>query len=780
MNKSLRGILSSALSILLALALFVPGAFAASTDLDIPVVDETKETYAYVDTFTGDGTNVYALHSGSNEEGVYYSAIEKYTAGAASHTRYATITDGEMSDEESELYNELRPQRIIFFEGKLYGINTDNGALCVIPESGNEVAKLQKVTTLDFSSLMVEDGDYSWMPGFYCTFVESGKLYGLSMGNETVVSSFDIESGDLVKTYDLENIRSIFPYDEETMFALQMDYNQEVKEGEIIAPTLMTVNLESGETAEIGKMPADNLGYFVYDDSTDLIYCVGGGIVYGISPKDASATKVNYVSGAYGNNSALGVMLGKDYAIYSSVSNYANLFIRSTDPSQMPESALSISGGWADDPSIKAAKAIGNVPLLFPDAYYSTAEEVVQSMTGSQNVIDIYMLSTGYSGLSALIDKGYAYDMSANSDITSFISGLYPIYRDYLMRDGKVVGVPTSSYTGNVQAFSYNAEALEAAGLTAADLPTTWEGLFDFIINWCDNLADEHPEYSPIVETYTEREVTNKLISAYVDYYQSHNMVLDFDTELFRTLIQKKEIAYQKLVNKGLNYEINWEEIYSGNGDGEYPSARFTPIILMSQASLLQIYADYYTATNSVTPFDISMVSGEAPSYPMNLNVMVVNPASPNKELAAKFLAEYVKNIIAENLYTLTPENNVPVENPYFEQNRKWYVDYIAQLQEQLKTASDEDKEWIQQDLDYFTDYLANDFEKSRYQISAESIERYQSDMKKAYIAEQSIVYTSDDFYAFMDQYSNKQITLDEFIQKINQKVKMSLMEDDM
>jgi hypothetical protein len=174
------------------------------------------------------------------------------------------------------------------------------------------------------------------------------------------------------------------------------------------------------------------------------------------------------------------------------------------------------------------------------------------------------------------------------------------------------------------------------------------------------------------------------------------------------------------------------------------------------------------------------MVKGEKPAYPMSMQVMIVNPASPNKELAAKFLAAYAENLKGEERYTLTPENNVPIENPYYESNRKWYTDYIANLQEQLKTASDDDTVWIQQDIEYFTDYLANDYEKSRYQVSEESIAKFQSDMSMAYLAEESIVYSSDDFYSYMSQYNSKTITLDEFIQKINQKIKMSLMEDDM
>lgn len=777
MNKSLRGVLSSALALILALSMFTSGAFAAAADLDIPIADETQETYAYVDSYTTDGTNVYALRSGNNSDGGYFRVVEKYTAGSDKHTRYATLTSADSDDNELEVDNsELYPTVIFWNDGKLYGLNSDNGAVCVIPESGDSRTQLQKVVDLDTSSLMQEDGDYSWMPSLYCVFVDGDKLVGLVLGNETRVCSFDIQSGDLVKDFDTENIRTIFPYEDGKFFALQMDYNREYKEGEVIAPVLGTIDTESGEFTEIGKMPSDNLGYFVYDANTALIYCLGGGIVYAISPKDASATKVNYVSGAYGNSTSLGMMLGNNYAIYSSLNSFSNLFIRSTDPSQMPESALTIAGGWADNASIKASKAIGNVPLVFPETYYSTAEEIVQSMTGSQSVVDIYVLSTAYTGLSSLLDKGYAYDLSGNAGAVDFVSSLYPIYKNYLMRDGKVLGLPMSSYTGSVQAFSYNPVALEAAGMTTADLPTTWEELFDFIIDWCDNRADANPEYSPIVETYTEDEVTGKLITAYVDYYQSAGKVLDFDTDLFRTLIQKKETAYQKLVAKGLNYEINWDEFSDG---GDYPTARFVPIILMSQTNLLQIYNDYYTQASTVA-MDVSMVKGEKPAYPMSMQVMIVNPASPNKELAAKFLAAYAENLKGEERYTLTPENNVPIENPYYESNRKWYTDYIANLQEQLKTASDDDTVWIQQDIEYFTDYLANDYEKSRYQVSEESIAKFQSDMSMAYLAEESIVYSSDDFYSYMSQYNSKTITLDEFIQKINQKIKMSLMEDDM
>lgn len=77
-------------------------------------------------------------------------------------------------------------------------------------------------------------------------------------------------------------------------------------------------------------------------------------------------------------------------------------------------------------------------------------------------------------------------DLSASAEITRAVSRMMPwIQQLVIHQDGAIRALPLSA---TVRCFSWRQDAWDAAGLTADDVPRSYEELLDFLEAWCDRL----------------------------------------------------------------------------------------------------------------------------------------------------------------------------------------------------------------------------------------------------------------------------------------------------
>lgn len=93
------------------------------------------------------------------------------------------------------------------------------------------------------------------------------------------------------------------------------------------------------------------------------------------------------------------------------------------------------------------------------------------------------VFSTAYTEISAVIDGGYAADLTEGMKKYGYAEKLNPQIRELMTRDGKVYGMPFNAY---VLGLSYNVEMFEAAGLMNDDgtpkQPKTWDEVVEFAV----------------------------------------------------------------------------------------------------------------------------------------------------------------------------------------------------------------------------------------------------------------------------------------------------------
>ena len=176
-------------------------------------------------------------------------------------------------------------------------------------------------------------------------------------------------------------------------------------------------------------------------------------------------------------------------------------------------------------------------------------------------------------------------------------------------------------------------------------------------------------------------------------------------------------------------------------------------------------------------------VEGETPAASASAEVYFVNPESPNKELAVKYLEYRTSHMDDHARYMLTPTLNEPVRQENFEENVKQVEQELARARDAMEKADDVDKADYQDTIDFYETWLA-DKEKNQWRISQEAIDRYRELGDYIRIPSDSLFLSYDGDSAAMNQifeivsrYTDGQLTLDAFLREMDQKVNMIVLE---
>ena len=131
-----------------------------------------------------------------------------------------------------------------------------------------------------------------------------------------------------------------------------------------------------------------------------------------------------------------GILAGGYYALES----YDGLYVRSLDPSQRPERALRVLGGYMDDTARGFADENPNVPLVFVNRWLSGAESIRNDMMSGDSNVDLYVVDLR-SGFTQLMEKGYLSDLSDSKVLMDDVATMYPQIAEAIMKDGKLYGL---------------------------------------------------------------------------------------------------------------------------------------------------------------------------------------------------------------------------------------------------------------------------------------------------------------------------------------------------
>jgi ABC-type glycerol-3-phosphate transport system substrate-binding protein len=503
-----------------------------------------------------------------------------------------------------------------------------------------------------------------------------------------------------------------------------------------------------------------------YDASSDTIYfCRSGEILRSVAFGEPEA--VAYLPMGLNSAGAAQTLPGGYYALIT----YENVYVRNVDPSYKPERALIISGGRYNEIATRFSANNPDVPVTSPDDSFYGDEELAKHIAGP-TAADVYFLYTNNNNLDRLYEKGYLADLSGNRKIMDAVSRMNPLVRDRVIKDGRLIALPTAL---NATGWAVNLKAFEAIGLTEADVPTTWMQMLDFVDRWTGELQDEYPDMQLLPggrDIELKSDLFNQIFQAQLLVCEKNGQPVSFDTPAIRALLKKLE-------------QIDFSD-YPGFGKSEgysYGSDEAPKTLFDSGWNIAPTRYGFTQEEGAhFVPMPLS-IDGESPALiDASQYVAVLNPKSQDNPQAIRFLEYCAENLDAESRIALVPGANDPVEDPYFAERLRYHAEYVERIKFSMESADENEKKQYQQMLDEAEKSFATEEKDSRYLIDSDEIKSYREMESMLVISKPNPMYAAGgdaakEVYELSKRYMDGQIKADQFLLEINQKLRMIALE---
>lgn len=395
-----------------------------------------------------------------------------------------------------------------------------------------------------------------------------------------------------------------------------------------------------------------------------------------------------------------------------------------------------------------------------PELNVETVSNIYLSTTGIINALltgefpyDSYVMMSNSFDIQAMMDKGYCAGLNGSSLITEQIGLMYEPIQKLLSQDGQIYGAPFFCYIGY---YAYDPVAWEAAGLTAEDVPTSFEELLDFLERWVEHIKHEPEEQISVCNTFDSElygehsyvsYLVDRLISNYIMQCNYASRPIRFDTPDFRSLLER----CQRIGKDLYRYEPEWK--------GE-----------------MALFNDQHGMRNLAYFIPLRMTAEEPMLIKAVLYVSFVNVRSEHQPLAVEYLEDRLTYTALEDQAYLYRDAQ-PVEDPGYMQMIESAAKTVSALEKRIENMDAETETLTKKDLE-----MQLEIEKQRYQQMAESEDRYlisPNDLR-LYRAYGSCLYfqapsifdpateNGKNIRNLRDMFSTGVMPLDQFVQRIN------------
>lgn len=580
---------------------------------------------------------------------------------------------------------------------------------------------------------------------------------------------FDLKTGDCTVSA-IKNIHSVSLYKQGQLLLKVYDdatmWNEDTRE--YAQPTVSVYDIATDTVIETVQTVGISSPYsfcgLQYQADTDTLYYSNGSSVMKTTGLVFPGTLTAYMpSDSYEGTSTALLQSG----MYATGGNgNGGVIVRALDVADLSQGALTIYGDYTSNMHMLFVKNHPEIPLTSETEYYEDVEKLTNAMVSGE-APDVLRLDLSYSPVDRLIDKGYAMDLSGYPQIADMVKKMYPAISACVMRDDKVYGVPVQM---NSYSLYVDNETWTELGLKDEDIPTNVMDLIDFVSNWEYDYADDNPDIRVFESTNLRETFLQNIMTLYIGYCHQQGQPLSFDTDLFRSLINKLEAAQlpEADIDPETATEDDWEEFWNKRAIfswGGYSTTALT---------------DY----RYQKPHTLALTADTKPIVLTELAVMIINSKSTRVEQALTYLTEYIANNDDINFkYTVSPEYNEPLTNIRFESDLKNWTEQVDRLTKYLTTCEPSEKQDTEYTLKYFQKMI-DEQDKYRYNISPEDIALYREQIAPYLTVPGRTPLNSwdkdgnNDLQTQMNQYNQKAITADQFIKEIDKRVRMMALED--
>lgn len=473
------------------------------------------------------------------------------------------------------------------------------------------------------------------------------------------------------------------------------------------------------------------LQYIGYDEKSEQPTVFAREGMYAVSPDGALTQTLVYTTGdlaavrSNADQSTLALIIGD------------LLVIRNTNDTAAPQTlTLLFDAGHAEDyPTFLAQYPQAMLRFLHPGKQ-THEERFAQDMAAQDGSIDIYFLKD-LNLLPAIAQKAYYADLSADADIKANLANMYPAYAAPFLHEGHIIGYPVRTF---VETVYYHVPAFQALELP---VPATYAEYMAL----CRQLA-ENPPGENIAVNATADELLNleNLLSMMAFEQMKNGRPITLHTP------QNEAVLRDYLAAQANSDSGSWQS-----------TALFRRYDVMTTAD-----ADYAPLH---IPFDKELSWGIYPA-PENIGYFVINPRSPNQELARRFIAQSTESQTEVERAMLFASVTQPIENPLFIESQAQYQRELDELTALYQTCEDKEKQDVQTQIDAKKLEMERNEARSRWAVTQDMLDRYRKVVHHVYIPTRNPIYTiqtrQSDFFNQLQAGSEG-----DFLRQLDEKIRL-------
>lgn len=629
----------------------------------------------------------------------------------------------------------------------LYLLNLDRGLIYPLDVSKEQPLASQGIQLM-WDSYERDSGDgnsYTDPPSIYCP--AGDWLYVQEQERQGKVAAFSLQDGKRTE-FQSEGIELLAPYkDSRLLVLLGGDMTKSPPEARrigIFDPANDTVT-PVRTISENVESPGNIFG-LQYDADLDILY-IG---------MDQQITR--YPARGEGEVCALlppvflmqgGMRLAGGG--YCAIASTSGLLIRSLDPQVMNAKKTLTVWGSVDLPALYAA-ALSLPEVNIKVAGMVGSDTLEQRLIYGDTDIDVFRVSLPFTDFPALLQKGYFYDLSGSAEITALHQALYPIVRQALEMNGKIAAIPINATLWNVPMYDTGFFAE-----TGEKIPETFEEMCALIQSWSQKYQERYPDLTPLSVESARRTLLYAAINLYQEHMQQSKQTMTFDSALLRNMLSAAEEAAAAVTESKPTSET-------------YAS----PVFSIGEPATITNYHGEARDGRIVKPLPLAPDSALTPLLCMNLEVLLINPRSLNKETAMRFIESAAAALPQITRVMLCPEENTPVLNSYFDQELKNFENMLAATAQQAEKAQGSEKTDAEKQLATLKKRLEQFRETEQYALAQEDILAYRNAMDSAYVNTGSFhTSLSEAIRDIANRYADGQINGEQFILEAEGKLKL-------
>ena len=517
-------------------------------------------------------------------------------------------------------------------------------------------------------------------------------------------------------------------------------------------PQIVTIDPNTGAVEIIGLMTGYADGALTYDAETDEIYFSNSSFVY--RAVSSTPERVGYLipSGMEHEGLPAVVWQGRYY-----VHEVNGLLSGSVDAEKFPERILRVAHVYEVENLVHAfALQHPDIAIEYVERVPGSADELTRHMQSSV-AADVYSCTVD-TDFVHMRDKKYMVDLSSSAVLSETVARMDDRLTAALYLDGKLCALPCAF---GVSVEGYYPGAWEKAGVPTELVPSTYEELLAFIETYDNDYFEDNRGMQFFEASYDLcSELIGRIWIMQMLRCQEDGVTPTLDTPTVRRLLTRlEEIAPMIAEVAPIDGWYDWMEdnaLFTGDAN---PLPRT------------------WRLGNPPQPMILSLDGETEPVIMASMGALIVNPYSGNADLAVELL-EYIAQHLPDTLkIALMPDENDPIPF-YSEENLAAHRKQIAEMEQQLETASEEERAELQSGIQWMRELLVN-AEEDPWAYSPEDIAYYRENIEPYLVYGLSPVFATDQVNGILIRYLDGQLSLDDCIREFDRVVWMIQMENE-